>query len=135
MLDFLHLAFLLVLACASAGLSLLLSYCFKRGKIFGFWLPFVAAQLLKDTPERREALKKCKFDEEQDELLLAWADKDVPLIKPFGRCLYCMNVWVAQALFVAACVLFGVPFFYGLIFIGLIFIGLAHFILFIASKE
>jgi len=90
---------LLMGGAACAGFTLYIRSAMEPGMIFGGWLPWVAGHLLRETSYLREALEACQTKEDVRDVLLEFASRQAPLIKPLGLCINCMLPWVAAPYF------------------------------------
>lgn len=107
----------LITICSIFGLflalfSYFLDFCFWRGNIFGFWLPFVAKHILKrKNPLKYQYIAKISDKKEREGLYLDEVGES-GLFKVLGGCIICLNVWIGFATFILIHILLGISFWY-----------------------
>lgn len=124
-----ELPIVLIAAVCTAGLSLLLELCFKKGMIFGGWLPWVAekyadAHLQEFCKSTGNMAAFCITADSKKKLEFDFAMENFFWFKPLGACVYCMHVWLS--IFTAVFLIFvvGITWWWGLLFIPLAFFPL-----------
>lgn len=102
-----------ILSIACGSLSMLLSFCFEKGNIFDFWLPFVARTLsYNSSSELEKEIEDCNNINCINYVLTEYAYKNIPLYKPLGGCVICMNVWLTLIAFTLLTLMFPINLFY-----------------------
>ena len=101
-----------ILGLFLALFSYFLDFCFWRGNVFSFWLPFVAKSIVKrKNPLKYQYILNVSDKKEQEGLFIDEAGER-PLFKVLGGCSICLNIWVGFATFPVIHLLLGVSFWY-----------------------
>ena len=85
-------------------LSYFLDFCFYKGNIFGFWLPFLAQIVVKyKHPEKyRQIESSTLLSDAKGSRYINTAEHDQsPLYKMLGGCVICLNIWLGIVTFPA----------------------------------
>lgn len=98
-----------------ALLSYFLDFCFYKGNVFGFWLPFLAKQIIrKKMPEKYAEIESGCFSRSQKvgRYIHLVEDSESPLYKMLGGCIVCFNIWCGIVTFPAIAVCLDVSLWY-----------------------
>jgi len=101
-----------ILGLFLALFSYFLDFCFWRGNVFGFWLPFVAKSIVKRKNPLKYAYILKQSDKKEQEGLFIDEAGESPLFKVLGGCSICLNIWIGFATFPLIYLLLGVSFWY-----------------------
>lgn len=95
--------------------SYFLDFCFYKGNIFGFWLPFLAKMITM----KKYPLKYCQIedmiiseDQKKSKYIHLVEDDQSPLYKMLGGCVICLNVWIGFITFPFIAVPLGISLWY-----------------------
>lgn len=97
--------------------SYFLDFCFWRGNVFGFWLPFVARNIVKrKNPNKYAYILKISDAKQQEELFIDEVTSE-PIFKVLGGCSICLNIWIGFATFPFINLLLDISYFYMIVYL------------------
>lgn len=97
--------------------SYFLDFCFWRGNVFGFWLPFVAKAIVKrKNPLKYQYICNVSNKKEQEALFIDEVGEH-PLFKVLGGCSICLNIWIGFATFPFISYLLDISYFYMIVYL------------------
>lgn len=97
--------------------SYFLDFCFWRGNVFGFWLPFVAKAIVKrKNPLKYQYICNVSDKKEQEGLFIDEAGEN-PLFKVLGGCSICLNIWIGFATFPFISYLLDISYWYMIVYL------------------
>lgn len=111
-----------ITVCSLFGLflalfSYFLDFCFWRGNVFGFWLPFVAKGIVKrKNPLKYQYICNVSDKKEQEGLFIDEVGEN-PLFKVLGGCSICLNIWIGFATFPFISLLLGISYWYMIVYL------------------
>ncbi len=106
-----------ITACSIFGLflalfSYFLDFCFWRGNIFGFWLPFIAMHIVKrKNPLKYQYIAKISDKKERQGLFIDEVGEN-GLFKVLGGCSICLNIWIGFVTFPFINILLDISYWY-----------------------
>jgi hypothetical protein len=122
-----------IFATCCALLSYLLDFCFYRGNVFAFYLPWLARTIMRNSKyaDDRKLVEqyvhardtRSPYSDADDAHLHAAEDQMLaaagnhPLYKMLGGCIVCFNIWCAAVTFVGLHFLTGLQWWYMLPYI------------------
>lgn len=96
--------------------SYFLDYCFWKGNIFSWYLPWLAmVNLKKRKPvvfQQIKAMRADGFGIDWQEQATSMAE-ELPMYKLFGGCAVCLNIWIAVLSWVVFCLITPFSWYYG----------------------
>lgn len=94
-----------------------IDYCFWKGSIFGFWLPFLAKQICKvKYPETYDIAIKLK--PEEGNAIMETECSTVFFYKIMGGCVICTNIWIGMFSWAAIVYFSGIfEWYYGIVYL------------------
>jgi hypothetical protein len=98
--------------------SYLLDYCFWKGNIFEWYLPWLADRVVRDRDMAawKSIREMGSYSGSWKDEMMASADR-FGVYKVLGGCAVCLNVWIAVNSWVAICLLTPVPWYYGFAYV------------------
>ena len=111
-----------ITACSLFGLflalfSYFLDFCFWRGNVFSFWLPFVARSIVKrKNPLKYQYISNVSDKKEREELFIDEAGES-GIFKVLGGCSICLNVWIGFVSFPFISYFLDISYFYMIVYL------------------
>lgn len=106
-----------ILGLFLALFSYFLDFCFWRGNIFSFWLPFVARNIVKrKNYNKYEYISKISDKKQQDELFIDEVTSE-PIFKILGGCSICLNIWIGFVTFPFINYFLDISYFYMIVYL------------------
>jgi len=106
-----------ILGLFLALFSYFLDFCFWRGNVFSFWLPFVASNIVKrKNPLKYQYISKVSDKKERQELFIDEVGEN-GLFKVLGGCSICLNVWIGFITFPFINILLDISYWYMIVYL------------------
>ena len=111
-----------ITACSLFGLflalfSYFLDFCFWRGNVFSFWLPFVAKSIVKrKNPLKYQYICNVSDKKEQEGLFIDEVGEN-GLFKVLGGCSICLNIWIGFVTFPFINYFLDISYFYMIVYL------------------
>jgi len=106
-----------ILGLFLALFSYFLDFCFWRGNVFSFWLPFVASNIVKrKTPLKYQYISKVSDKKERQGLFIDEVGEN-GLFKVLGGCSICLNVWIGFVTFPFINLLLDISYWYMIVYL------------------
>ncbi len=106
-----------ILGLFLALFSYFLDFCFWRGNVFSFWLPFVASNIVKrKNPLKYQYISKVSDKKERQGLFIDEVGEN-GLFKVLGGCSICLNVWIGFVTFPFINLLLDISYWYMIVYL------------------
>jgi hypothetical protein len=106
-----------ILGLFLALFSYFLDFCFWRGNVFSFWLPFVASNIVKrKNPLKYQYISKVSDKKERQGLFINEVGEN-GLFKVLGGCSICLNVWIGFVTFPFINLLLDISYWYMIVYL------------------
>lgn len=106
-----------ILGLFLALFSYFLDFCFWRGNVFSFWLPFVASNIVKrKNPLKYQYISKVSDKKERQGLFIDEVGEN-GLFKVLGGCSICLNVWIGFVTFPFINILLDISYWYMIVYL------------------
>lgn len=97
--------------------SYFLDFCFWRGNVFSFWLPFVASNIVKrKNPLKYQYISKVSDKKERQGLFIDEVGEN-GLFKVLGGCSICLNIWIGFVTFPFINILLDISYWYMIVYL------------------
>lgn len=97
--------------------SYFLDFCFWRGNVFSFWLPFVASNIVKrKNPLKYQYISKVSDKKERQGLFVDEVGEN-GLFKVLGGCSICLNIWIGFVTFPFINILLDISYWYMIVYL------------------
>lgn len=106
-----------ILGLFLALFSYFLDFCFWRGNVFSFWLPFVASNIVKrKNPLKYQYISKVSDKKERQGLFIDEVGEN-GLFKVLGGCSICLNIWIGFVTFPFINILLDISYWYMIVYL------------------
>lgn len=106
-----------ILGLFLALFSYFLDFCFWRGNVFSFWLPFVASNIVKrKNPLKYQYISKVSDKKERQGLFIDEVGEN-GLFKVLGGCSICLNIWIGFVTFPFINLLLDISYWYMIVYL------------------
>ena len=106
-----------ILGLFLALFSYFLDFCFWRGNVFSFWLPFVASNIVKrKNPLKYQYISKVSDKKERQGLFVDEVGEN-GLFKVLGGCSICLNIWIGFVTFPFINILLDISYWYMIVYL------------------
>lgn len=97
--------------------SYFLDFCFWRGNVFSFWLPFVAKSIVKrKNPLKYQYISSVSDKKERQGLFIDEVGEN-GLFKVLGGCSICLNIWIGFVTFPFINILLDISYWYMIVYL------------------